>query len=186
MDNLDVRDIFLYGDIDEESIKEVIQSIVDINYNDSLLLSELSNYTPNPIFLYISTYGGEVYECFGLCDIIKNSETPIYTIGLGKIMSAGLPIFTSGHNRYAYPNTTFMYHSVSSGSYGKLYDMKTDIQETERIQDIYDELIVENTKLKLSEVKTMLDSHKNVYFGVNEAKEMGFCDGIIGVDVTIS
>jgi ATP-dependent protease ClpP protease subunit len=52
-------------------------------------------------------------------------------------MSGGTIVWLAGEKRYACQNTTFMFHTVSSGGGGgKLYENKIDVKESERIFDV--------------------------------------------------
>ena len=71
------------------------------------------DYNREPIKLYINSYGGSIYDMWGLIDVILNSKTPIYTYCTGYAMSAAFKIFLAGHKRYCYKHSIFMYHQMS-------------------------------------------------------------------------
>ena len=82
----DLRIIGLFGDVQEEKIAELIHGL--------LMLSEMNKLSEEdkqkPIEFFISTYGGNADDMFGLYDIIRQIKetSEIHTIGLGKVMSA--------------------------------------------------------------------------------------------------
>jgi ATP-dependent Clp protease protease subunit len=80
------RIIYLSGEVNEHSIAQVIAGIVILANQDNRA----------PITLLVSTYGGSVDEMFSLYDVIKHVSCPIHTIGLGKVMSAGVLLLASG------------------------------------------------------------------------------------------
>ena len=116
------RDLFFTKQVDQTSIGELTQRIIEINQDDEHLKKVYSiynlEYKPEPIKIYIDSYGGGVYQCFGLLSVIERRETPIHTIVTGCAMSAGFMILICGHKRFAHKLSTPLYHQVSSGAIG--------------------------------------------------------------------
>ena len=104
------RSLFLSQDVDQESISEIIEKIILINKDDERLkkIYKAFNliYTPEPIELYIDSYGGDVYSCYGLISVMENSKIPVHTIVTGSAMSSGFMILISGHKRFAHKLST--------------------------------------------------------------------------------
>ena len=73
------RKIVLSDRIKDSTVKEVIEKILEINYRDCGCVAEYKEYEVEPIELYISSFGGSVYDGLALVDIIRNSNTPIHT-----------------------------------------------------------------------------------------------------------
>ena len=64
------RNLFLSHQVDQESMNSLSKAIIDIREHDEFLkklypLFGLS-YEPKPIVIHIDSYGGAVYQCFGL------------------------------------------------------------------------------------------------------------------------
>src|SRR4051812_38599097 len=79
------RIVYLSGEVNEHTIANVIVQLLS-----------MANQSNKPIHLVVSTYGGSVDEMFSLYDAIKFLPCPVHTIGLGKIMSAGVLLLASG------------------------------------------------------------------------------------------
>lgn len=62
-----------------------------------------------PIKLYINSIGGDFNSMLTIMDTIKLSKTPVYTINTGTVHKEAFYIFISGHQRYAYPKSSFLY-----------------------------------------------------------------------------
>ncbi len=126
------RKLYLAKQVDQASIGALTQQILDINQDDEYLkkLSEISGfiYLPKPIELYIDSYGGVVYQCFGLLSVMKKSKTPVHTIVTGCAMSCGFMIAITGHRRICYEKATYMYHQAGSAAWGesKRYRRRVD------------------------------------------------------------
>ncbi len=98
------RRIWLHGGVDEGTIGQAIRGMY--------LLSDLG---PEPIELYVSSYGGELDEAFALHDVTRTIKAPVHTIALGKAMSAAPLLIACGQPgyRYATENCQFMLHDCS-------------------------------------------------------------------------
>jgi ATP-dependent Clp protease protease subunit len=96
--------------------------------------------------IIIDSYGGQVYSLMTMVDAIRNSRVPIATIVEGKAMSCGAVLLTCGQEgmRFAAPNATVMIHEVSSGSWGKVEEIKVDAKETDRLNIAIMQMMAEN------------------------------------------
>ena len=132
------RIIHFTKQFDQASIADITRKIISINKSDRKIkkLYKIAGlkYKPQPIKIFIDSYGGQVYQCFGLLSVMKASKTEIHTIVTGAAMSCGFMMLISGHKRFAYPLSTPLYHQVSSVAWGKLKDMEEDVEETKRLQ----------------------------------------------------
>ena len=122
------RTLYLPEQVNQESMNKLTKSIIEINKSDAYLkklyaISDI-DYVPKPIEIYIDSYGGAVYQCFGLLSVMDKSETPVHTIVTGCAMSCGFMILISGHKRFGYKLSTPLYHQVSTGFRGKVQDME--------------------------------------------------------------
>lgn len=94
----------------------------------------------------IDSYGGQVYSLLSMIDTIKSSDVPVATIISGKAMSCGAVLFTCGAegHRYMGANATLMIHDVSSGTHGKVKEMKVDVNEAERLNKAIYKIMANN------------------------------------------
>ena len=177
------RDLFFTKQFDQESVSALTRDIIDVNRDDEHLKKVYSvygmTYTPEPIKIYIDSYGGAVYQAFGLISIIEKSETPVHTIVTGCAMSCGFLLLISGHKRFAHKLSTPLYHQVSTRFTGKLKDMEEDIEETKRLQKEIEKLTKERTKISKKTLKEVFDGKRDWFMSANEALELGVVDGII-------
>lgn len=172
--NLESHIYDLYGPIEEETVSLVVSSLY------RLLDSDVDK-----IKFLISSVGGDLLEAFSLYDIIcllKKKNISIEMLGVGKIMSAGLLILSSGTKgqRKATKNTRFMIHQASAGLEGTVIDVKNLLKETNLQQERYIELLSENSDLSIEQIKTMFNSNHDLYFSSQEALEYGLIDKIEG------
>ncbi len=167
----DSRNVFLHSDVSENSVSNVIAQM--------LHLAETSR---DPIHLIVSTYGGSADEMFGLYDTIKLLPCPVHTVGLGKVMSAGVLLLASGTKgrRLMGARSRIMVHSVSAGIYGNVFDIENETRELRRLHDLMVSSLVEETKMTRKQVERILDPKLDVYLTPDEAIKLGIIDKVIG------
>ena len=177
------RNLYLPKQVDQASMNDLTKSIVEINDNDSFLkdLYAVYNleYNPKPIKLYIDSYGGMVYQCFGLIGVMERSDTPIHTIVTGAAMSCGFLILINGHERFAYSHATPLYHQVSSGFYGKVKDLEEKLEETKRLQKKIEDMTIRLTKISKKKLSDILKNKVDWYMTAEEAVNLGVVDSIL-------
>ena len=137
------------------------------------------DYKREPIKLYINSYGGSVYDMWGLIDVILNSKTPIYTYCTGYAMSAAFKIFLAGHKRYCYKHSTFMYHQMSCRLSGKLQDIEEDREEMDDQNTQIEEYVIDRTNLTKDDIKEIREKRKDFYIHSDKAVKYGIVDEVL-------
>ena len=174
----DLRSIGLFSDVSEEKTAELIHAI--------LYLDEMNKLTPekqHPITFYLSTYGGSADDMFGMYDIMRvvRETTEIHTVGIGKVMSAGVILLAAGTKgkRKIGKNCRVMIHSVIAGNHGPLHNLINEMEAVEQIQQMYSDCLIAETDLTKKQLKKLLERKVNVYLSAEEAVEYGIADIII-------
>jgi ATP-dependent Clp protease protease subunit len=177
------RDLFFTKQVDQSSIGELTQKIIEINQDDEHLKKIYNvyglTYNPEPIQVYIDSYGGYVYQCFGLLSVMERSQTPIHTIVTGCAMSAGFMILISGHKRFAHKLSTPLYHQVSSGTAGTVKEMEEKLEESKRLQRQLEDIVKEKTDITKKRLREIFDTKKDWYMTSEEALELNVVDEIL-------
>ena len=181
-----MRSVGLYGDVDEERIAEVISALLTLHHVGKPKISEDGEVVfeeGKPIKLYISTYGGSADEMAALVDIMNvvKKDCPIETIGIGKVMSAGVLILASGTKgeRYIGKHCRVMIHSVIAGNHGSLHNLENELTEIKKMQDIYLQSLADATNMTKKQLKSFMRRKQNVYLNAEEAIKLGIADKIL-------
>lgn len=177
--NKESRRIYLTGIFQENNIQEIIEKIININEKDNEKQSTVVGYKREPIELYINSYGGSVYECIGLMNVMELSLTPIHTYVLTKAMSAGFWTFISGHERYVHPRASLMVHDMAYGVGGKHAEIKDQVQLSEDLWEILEDIILDKTKITKKKIDKMLEKKEDWFMFGKEAIKYGVADGLI-------
>lgn len=181
----EMRSIGLYGDVEEERVSEVIAGLLTLHHLGKPKLSEENEVIEEgkPIKMYISTYGGSADDMAALVDIMNmvKRDCPIHTIGLGKVMSAGVLIMASGTKgeRYIGRNCRVMIHSVIAGNAGSLHNLENELAEIKKMQEVYLDSLVSATNMTKKQLKSFMRRKTNVYLTAEEAIKYGIADKIL-------
>ena len=137
------RNIFI-GDID--NIADTVDAVIRFwnNYDNqrNIPIDERE-----PIKLYIDSYGGSLTEAFTICDSIKLSKTPIWTINIGTAYSGGFLIAICGDRRYAYPHASYLFHEGATGN-------SADANKFRNFADFY--------QIQLEQLKDIILKHTSI------------------------
>ena len=178
--DLDLRIVGLFSNVDEEKVSELATGLL---YMNELNKAEEDETKRKDIDFYVSTYGGSADDMFALYDIMKNVQqtSNIRTIGMGKVMSAGVLILAAGTHgkRKIGKNCRVMIHSVAAGNHGELNHMINELEEIKNMQEMYIKCLVSETKLTETVLRNMLERGVNVYLTAEQAVEYGIADEIV-------
>ena len=184
-----IRLLSLYGEIDEERASDITYSLMVLKemgkYEETKTVKkkEVVVTAYEPIDLVISTHGGAGAEMFALYDTMRmvRKDCDINTLGLGKVMSAGVLLLaagTKGKRRIA-KNCRVMIHSVVAGSHGDLHNLENEMDEIRHIQERHMECLVEETKMTKRQLTKLMDKKVNVYLTAEQAVKYGIADEIV-------
>lgn len=173
------RDLILGSNVYESTVQTLTERIIEINRHDDEQEGRLKGYERKPIELIVNTYGGSLYDGFGLVGIINKSTTPVYTYCYGKAMSMGFMIFIAGKKRFIHPLGTLMYHEASKYINGELEHIKQELRETERLMNLYDNYVINRTNLRQKDLDEIKRSRGEWYIDAEEAIKNGIADEIV-------
>jgi ATP-dependent Clp protease protease subunit len=170
-----LRTYTLSGEIDETAAKDVIDFISMVNDVDSII--EKSE--RKPLNIILNSMGGVMYDGFAIIGAIEQSKTPVHITCMGSAMSMALAILVSGHYRIGHSLSSYMYHEcLDNISYEKMSVIKENLDEGNRIMELYDDYIVSKTKLTHRKLNKVKKDKSDWYFGADEALEYGLIDEI--------
>lgn len=177
------RNLYIIGDINQESLSDTLKGIIKINESDRQLeavakLNGLS-YTPKPIKIYIESYGGDLTPTMGLVGVIQQSKTPVHTISVGAAMSCGFILLISGHKRFCYEHSTPLYHQILTFPWGPLKAVDENVKQSKKFQNWLENHVLSNTKMTKKQLKKIYKRKKDVYMTSQEALDLGIVDEIL-------
>ena len=139
--------------------------------------------TGEAIKLLISTAGGSASDMLAVYDAMRMVKLacPVETIGLGKVMSAGVLLLAAGTRgkRRIGRNCRVMIHGVAAGAGGAVYSLENELEEIKHTQDQYIKLLARETDMTVSYIKKLINRKLNVYLTASEAVELGIADEVV-------
>jgi ATP-dependent Clp protease protease subunit len=187
----ELRTINLYGDISEQKGADVVAALLYLESTSHAVAPADPNdpdgeriIMARSIAMMVSTHGGTASDMFSMLDVmdmVKERTCDIETFGIGKVMSAGVPILAAGTKgkRKVGRNCRIMLHNVMAGSHGTIFSMENELEEIKWVQERYIETLASYTKLTPNKIKKLLKTQKDIYISAEEAIKMGIADEII-------
>lgn len=171
---LKTRQILLSGEINEENAEKI---------NKQLLLLEADS--DKPIYIYIDSPGGSIDSGFGIYDMIRFINAPVYTIGTGLIASMGSIILLAApkERRFGLPNSHYLIHQPLIGGVarGVATDLEIQAVEIAKSKDKLVKLIANETGKSEDEVRA--DCDRDHWLTAEEAVSYG-SNGLISKIIT--
>lgn len=175
---LEDRQIILNDYVDDKLLEIAVLQIIKFNKEDQGKSVE----SRVPIILHINTLGGDVSSGLSLIDVIQTSKTPVYGV-CHKACSMGAYILVSCHKRFAFKNSTLLFHDGSTFVGSSSSKVKDTVRWMNELEVRLDNLVFANTKIDEAEY----EKHRRDewYMFPSEAKELGIINHIIGEDVEL-
>lgn len=130
-----------------------------------------------PIRILINSDGGSVDAVMNVIDTIRLSKTPVYTIGLGRVYSAGGLLLMAGHKRYIFEHTSCLIHDGSSGAIGSIGKLLDNLKFTEELERRIKKYILSVTSI---DEKTYDENYRRDWFMFSEEMiRLGVADRIV-------
>lgn len=166
---LEERKIFLWGQVDDDSAKHII---------DRLFFLE-AEAPGKEIKLYINSPGGYVTSGFAIYDAMKSISSPVSTICMGLAASMGSILLSAGEKgrRFVFPNGKVMIHQPSGGARGQSTDIEIQAKEIVKTKELGAKILAENCGQTID--KVMSDFNRDYWMDAHESLEYGIVDGII-------
>lgn len=119
------RTFYIDYEIDEDyMLIELGKIIIQMNIAEK----DIDKKDLKPIYIFIHSFGGCLYQSNMFSDICIASRIPIVTVGMGACMSGGFLILLSGHKRYALKHCQCMVHEGG----GAFQGTAQEIEEAQR------------------------------------------------------
>ena len=166
------REIEWNGDIEDGTL-DIAHYIRKWNREDRGIEPEKRK----PIRILINSDGGSVDVVMNIIDTIRLSKTPVYTIGLGRVYSAGGLLLMAGHRRYIFEHTSCLIHDGSSGAIGSIGKMLDNLEFTKELERRVKKYILSVTKID----EEVFDKNyrRDWFLFSDEMIELGIADEIV-------
>jgi len=170
--------IYFKTDVTRESIDKLATEIDNINSKMEKLKNknEYGQFTPKPVYLHITTNGGDLLAGFFGYDKIKASTFPIRTIIEGSVASAGSLLSIAGERRFITPNSHLLIHQLRTGIIGTYEELVDEKNNCNQLMDRLVNLYHKNCNGKLSKIKIREILKRDIYWDSHTAIANGLVD----------
>ena len=166
---LEKRSVFLWGGVDDESAKHVIDRLL---YLDAEKEGE-------EITLYINSTGGYVTSGMAIYDTMQMIKSPVTTICMGLAASMGSILLSGGTKgkRKIFKHGRVMIHQPSLGGFqGTASDIEIQSKEILKTKELSAQILADNCGQTFD--KVMKDFNRDHWLNAEEALAYGIVDGI--------
>ena len=167
---LDERKVYLWGVVDDNSAKHIVERLVYLESTDP----------GKDIKLYINSPGGVITAGMAILDTMNMISSPVSTICMGLAASMGALLLCAGEKgkRLAYPHSRIMIHQplISGQIIAPALDLKIQADEIKKTRDEINRIIAEASGKSIETVEE--DTDRDYYLNSKEAKEYGLIDDI--------
>ena len=165
------RRIFLWGQVDDDSAREIVQKIL---FYDSQ--------SQDDITLYLNSPGGMISSGLAIYDAMQYAKSDIATVCMGQAASMGAVLLCAGASgkRSAWENARVLIHQplISGNMYGPASDLQIQAEEMLRLRQRLNEILARHTGQTLDRIEQ--DTDRDYFMSAEEAKAYGIVDEVIG------
>jgi ATP-dependent Clp protease protease subunit len=163
------RIIMLSGEVNDAVASSIVAQLLFLEAEDP----------DKDIYLYINSPGGVITSGMSIYDTMNYIKPDVCTICIGQAASMGAFLLSSGAKgkRYSLPFSRIMIHQPLGGAQGQATDIQIQAKEIQRMKQMLNELIAQQTGQKLEVVEK--DTDRDNFMSAEEAKEYGLIDKVI-------
>lgn len=168
------RHVSLFGQINQDHVGRVMEQMLDIAKRD-----RANGSNGKPIWLSISSHGGEEEQVIALREFLRIHNIKVNTVGIGTVSSAAVYILQLGEIRYITKHCFLMIHegSIDWASNEQFSVQKRVVAIGEKTGRICMSLVARRSGKPIAEIRKRC--REVSYFDAIEAKKFGLVDRII-------
>ena len=161
------REIFLWGDINDDSARQVVQKMLFFDGQGS-----------DNITLYINSPGGIITSGLAIYDAMQYAKSDIVTVCMGQAASMGAVILCAGTKgkRYAWDHARVLIHQplISGNVVGPASDIQIQAEEMLKIRERLNTILSNHTGQDMKKIAE--DTDRDYFMSAKEAKDYGIVD----------
>jgi ATP-dependent Clp endopeptidase proteolytic subunit ClpP len=169
--------IYFYAEVTQESVLKLTQLVKKLENELLKIQIDLDLKKPPKIYIYIHSYGGDVYSGLSCMNAISNIKVPVVTIVDGYVASAATFILLAGHKRRMRQYSHVLIHQLRGESWGKYEDLKDEFTNTENLMKTIKSIYLEKSSIPEKKLNRILK--KEVNLNSNECIEYELVHRII-------
>jgi ATP-dependent Clp protease protease subunit len=164
------REIFLWGEIDDESAESIVKRILFFDGQSS-----------EDIKIFINSPGGVISSGLAIYDAMQKAKSEIAVVCMGQAASMAAVILCAGTKgkRDAWEHARVLIHQplISGNMFGPASDLQIQAEEMLRIRDNLNEILAAHTGQTMAKIAE--DTDRDYFMSAEEARAYGIIDRVI-------
>lgn len=161
------RQIFLWGEINDESAESIVKKILFYDSQSS-----------EDITLYINSPGGVITSGLAIYDAMQFAKSDIVTVCMGQAASMASVLLCSGTKgkRQAWEHARVLIHQplISGNMFGPASDIQIQAEEMLRVRDNLNQILAHHTGQSVNKIQ--IDTDRDFFMSAEESKKYGIVD----------
>ncbi len=178
--------IYFTCDVSQKSINKLVKLIYAANREFQILKATCNNakVEPEPVYLHITSLGGDLFAGFRAIDIIRTSKIPIHTIVEGYAVSAASLMYLAGSKRYMMPNAYILIHQLTSYcEAGKFEELKDEFENNNKLMEHLYDFYIKESKGTLTKKKIEDILKRDIYWNFDSCKKYNLVDELFSQNI---
>lgn len=168
-------DLYIQGEIVGNSEAELLKWFSNDFTAPNAFKSELDSLGGKDINVYIDSYGGDVFAAAAIYTMLKAYGGNVTVKISGIAASAASVIAMAGNKVLMSAPAVMMIHNPSTYAEGDHNDMRRAEESLKAVKESIINAYQAKTGLTREKISTLME--KETFMDVNQAMELGFCDG---------
>lgn len=161
------RQIFLWGEINDESAEAIVKRILFYDMQSS-----------DDINLYINSPGGVISSGLAIYDAMQFAKSDIVTVCMGQAASMAAVLLCSGTKgkRQALEHARVLIHQplISGNMFGPASDIQIQAEEMLRVRDNLNQILADHTGQSIDKIQD--DTDRDFFMSAEDSKKYGIVD----------
>ena len=164
---LEERKVFLWGEVNDESAKHVIDRLLYLDMEGN-----------EEIQFFINSPGGYVTDGFAIYDTMQSLKSPVSTICSGLAASMGSILLSGGTKgrRFIQTHGKVMIHQPMGGARGQASNIEIQANEILKTRELSAKILADNCGQTIE--KVLKDFNRDYWMDAQESLDYGIVDGI--------
>jgi ATP-dependent Clp protease protease subunit len=163
------REIFLWGEINDESAESIVKKILYFDGQNS-----------DDITLFINSPGGVISAGLAIYDVMQYTKSDIVTICMGQAASMAAVLLCAGTKgkRSAWAHARVLIHQplISGNMFGPASDIQIQAEEMLRLRTNLNFILSHHTDQSIKKIED--DTDRDFFMSAEEAKKYGIVDNV--------
>ncbi|MGE9296468.1 MAG: ClpP family protease [Puniceicoccales bacterium] len=168
---LEERKIFLWGEVNDESMKTVMEKLLYLE----------ADKPGEEIKFYINSPGGSITAGMAVYDTMQMISSPIACIVTGMAASMGSILLSGGAKgrRFVYPHARVLIHQplIMGRIVAPAVDINIQAEEMEKLREELNRVLAEASGQPIEKIRK--DTDRDFYLNARESIEYGLADEIV-------